>query len=253
MTIFDIFIPVRLSNTRLPKKAMKTVNGKPIIKYLIERLQSAKKIRNIVVCTTTNANDDPLVEYLKKEKVMVFRGSEKDILLRYLDAAKNFSTDFIVSVDGDDIYTDPFYVDKIVNEFEKTNADYVDMVGFPFGIASVGIKISALKKICDLKKTDNTETGYRLFFTKNDIFKIRNLELPSHIQFPQNLRLTLDYEEDFLLAQKVFDALGNNFHLEDILELFEKNPELLKITDNLEKRYKEHWNNNLANTSIRDI
>ena len=253
MTNFDIFIPVRLSNTRLPKKAMKTVNGKPIIKYLIERLQSAKKIRNIVVCTTTNANDDPLVEYLKKEKVMVFRGSEKDILLRYLDAAKNFSTDFIVSVDGDDIYTDPFYVDKVVDEFEKTNADYVDMVGFPFGIASVGIKISALKKICDLKKTDNTETGYRLFFTKNDIFKIRNLELPSHIQFPQNLRLTLDYEEDFLLAQKVFDALGNNFHLEDILELFEKNPELLKITDNLEKRYKEHWNNNLANTSIRDI
>ena len=253
MAIFDIFIPVRLSNTRLPKKAMRIVDGKPIIKYLIERLQSTKKIRNIVVCTTTHVSDEPLVEYLKKENIMVFRGSEKDILIRYLDAAKNFNTDFIVSVDGDDIYTDPLYVDKIVEEFEKTNADYVDMIGFPFGIASVGIRTSALEKICDLKKTDDTETGYRLFFTKNNLFKIANLELPSNIHFPKNLRLTLDYEEDFLLAQKIFAALGNDFHLKDILELFEKNPELLKITDNLEKRYKEHWNNNLANTSIRDI
>jgi len=253
MENFDIFIPVRLNNTRLPQKAMRPINGKPIIKYLIERLQSTKKIRNIVVCTTTSASDNPLVEYLEKEEILVFRGSEKDILARYLDTARNFNTDYIVSVDGDDVYTDPSYVDMIVTEFKKTNADYIDMIGFPFGIASVGIKTSALEKICQLKKTDNTETGYRLFFTQNSLFKVRNLNLSSHIKFPKNLRLTLDYEEDFILAQKIFNAIGNNFNLEKLLKLFEDNPELLKITDNLEMKYKEHWNKNLADTSIRDI
>ena len=83
------------------------MQGKPIIKYLIERLQHAHEIRNIIVCTTNQKSDDPLIEYLKNEKIMYFRGNEKDILVRFLDAANQYNTDFIVSVDGDDIYTDP--------------------------------------------------------------------------------------------------------------------------------------------------
>lgn len=249
----DVFIPVRVSNTRLPQKAMKLVEGKPIILYLIERLLSAKKIRNIVVCTTTMESDNPLVKLLEKLNILVFRGNEKDILIRYLDATRKFKTNFIVSVDGDDIYTDPTYVDEIVSIYEKTNCDYVDMVEFPFGIASVGIKTSSLEKICELKQTENTDTGYRLFFTKNNIFNVHQLKPKKEITFPKNLRLTLDYEEDLTLAKEIFKNLGNDFHLSDILELFTKKPELLKITANLEKKYKEHWNKNLADTSIKDI
>lgn len=249
----DVFIPVRISNTRLPQKAMKLVDGKPIILYLIERLLSAKKIRNIVVCTTTNESDDVLVKLLEKLNILVFRGSEKDILVRYLDAAKKFETDFIVSVDGDDVYTDPIYVDKIVSTYEKINCDYVDMIEFPFGIASVGIKTSALKKICELKQTENTDTGYRLFFTQNDIFNVYQLKPKNEIIFPKKLRLTLDYEEDLLLVKEIFKNLGNDFHLSDILELVKSKPELLDITDKLEGKYKEHWDKNLADTSIKNI
>ena len=249
----DVFIPIRLSNTRLPQKAMKLVNNKPIILYLIVRLLSAKKIRNIVVCTTTSKSDDPLVKLLENLNVQVFRGSEKDILVRYLDAATKFETDFIVSVDGDDIYTDINYVDKMITIYEKNNFDYIDMIEFPFGIASVGIKTSALKKICELKQTENTDTGYRLFFTENDIFNVYQLKPKKEIIFPKKLRLTLDYEEDLMLAKEIFVNLGNDFHLEDILELIRKKPELLKITDNLEEKYKEHWGKNLADTSIKNM
>ena len=253
MTNFDVFIPVRLSNTRLPNKAMKLVDEKPILLYLIERLQKSNKVRNVVVCTTTNESEEPLVSLLEKMNILVFRGNEKDILIRYLDASKKFNTDFIISVDGDDIYTDPSYVDEIISIFEKNDYDYVDMVGFPFGIASVGIKVSSLEKICKLKNTDDTETGYRLFFTENKIFKIYELKPPDNFSFPKNLRLTLDYEEDLVLAKKIFKELGNDFHLSDILQLFQNSPDLLKITENLEKKYKEHWDSNVTDTSIRDI
>lgn len=249
----DVFIPIRLSNTRLPKKALKEINGIPVIKYLIERIKKSKKIRYIVVCTTENKKDDELVEFLKKENCMFYRGSENDILARYMDASKNFDTDFIVSVDGDDIYSDPFYIDKIISVFEKTNADYVDMINFPFGIASVGIKKDALVKVCKLKKTNNTETGYRLFFHNEKIFKIHKIKLEETIKFPKNLRLTLDYQEDLDLANKIISTLGNDFHLKDIIELFKKNPELLKMTNDLEERYKQHWDRNVANTQFKDI
>jgi spore coat polysaccharide biosynthesis protein SpsF len=248
---YDIFIPVRLSNTRLPKKAMKEIDGKPIIKYLIERLQHAKKIRNIVVCTTNLQSDDPLVEFLKKEKIHVFRGSEKDVLVRFLDAANHFGTDFIVNVDGDDVYTDPAYVDKIINESEMTNADYINMKGFPLGFAPVGFKTVALKKICELKITNNTETGYRDFFIEANIFKVKTLEPDPSLKFPENLRLTLDYEEDLNLVKQVFKMLGNDFHLHDLLKLFEMHPHLLKITEGLDVRWKEHWDKNLADFSVK--
>jgi len=65
--------------------------------------------------------------------------------------------------------------------------------------------------------------------------------------------LTLDYEEDLFLAKEIFKNLGNNFHLNDLLNLFYEKPKLLKITDNLEQRYKKHWNKNLTDTSIKDI
>jgi len=232
---------------------MKKLNEKTIIQLLIQRLKSSKKTRKIIVCTTISPNDVPLVELLEKDEITFYRGSEKDILVRYLEAANHFDTDFIVSVDGDDIYTDPAYIDKIVSGFEKTNADFIDMAEFPFGIASVGIKKEALQKICEIKKTDNTETGYRLFFTENPIFKVHKLKPESNIKFSDKLRLTIDYEEDIILAKEVFTELGNNFNLLDLLTLFEQKPELLKITENLSSKYKEHWNKNVANTSIKDI
>ncbi len=249
----DVFIPIRLSNTRLPKKALKEINGIPVVQYLIDRIKKSEKIRNVIICTTKNENDNELVEFLKKNNYMFYRGSESDILARYLDTAKKFDTDFIISVDGDDIYSDPYYVDKMILAFEKTNADYIDMVNFPFGIASVGIKRNALVKVCELKKTDNTETGYRLFFHDEKIFKVHKMELEENIKFPKELRLTLDYQEDLDLARKIISKLGNDFHLEDIIELFEKNPELLQITDNLEERYKQHWDKNVADTHLKDI
>ena len=96
----DVFIPIRLSNTRLPKKALKEINGIPVVQYLIDRIKKSKKIRNVIICTTKNEKDDELVEFLEKNNYMFYRGSEKDILIRYLDAAKKFDTDFIVSVDA---------------------------------------------------------------------------------------------------------------------------------------------------------
>lgn len=246
----DILIPVRTGNTRLPGKALKKIDGKEIILYLVERLKSCKYIGKVIICTTSLPSDDMLSELVSKKKIDFFRGSEKDILDRFYLAAKKFGTDFIINVDGDDIYTDPLYIDKMAQHFENTHADYIDMIGFPFGFRSVGFSKNALEKICKLKDTNDTETGYRDYFTVTDIFKISNMHY-DYIEFPKNLRLSLDYEEDFQLAKIIFNKLGNNFHLSDILQLFKNNHKLLEITTDLETKWEQHYKNNLTDFSLK--
>lgn len=248
----DIFIPVRLGNTRLPRKALQTCNNKPILFHLLNRLEKTKKIRNIVVCTTENSSDDSLVDILSKNDYNVFRGSEKDILKRFFDASKQYQPDFIINVDGDDIYTDPIYVDKLADEFIRTNADFIDMKGFPFGFRSVGFKRSALEYINEMKSNDNTETGYRDFFYDVPSFNIHALTFDKNISFSSDIRLSLDYPEDLILAQSIMKKLGNDFDLHKLLELIDKEPSLLKITEILKSKWKEHYTTNLSKLSIKD-
>jgi len=249
----DIFIPVRLKSTRLPKKVIKIIENKPIIQLLIERLSQSKNFRKIIVCTTNNKSDDELISILNKIGVNFFRGHENDLLSRYLSASKEYNTDFIISVDGDDIYTDPKIIDKIISDFKNTKADYIKIENVPLGMAPVGIKKTALEKICKMKTTDNTATGYKNFFENSKLFNVRKVSANSSLSFSKNMRLTLDYEEDFKLATIIFKELGNYFHLEDLMSLFKRKPELIEITKNLEKRYLNHWNQNVADSSLKDI
>ena len=122
---FDIFIPARIDSSRLPQKHLLTINKTPLLKILVNRLRNSKKIRKIIVCTTQNPSDDKLVEFLKKEKIEFFRGEEHDILKRFLDASHYFKTDVIIDVEGDKIYTDPIFVDKIIDYMETSNIDFI--------------------------------------------------------------------------------------------------------------------------------
>ena len=198
----DIFIIARMGSSRLPGKHMKIILDRPIILHLINRLQLAKKIRKIVVCTTRKKEDDVLVKLLEKENVEYFRGSEKDILDRFNQAAKYFQTDIIVDVEGDKIYTDPTYVDKVVEEMEKFDIDYVEgmlsdenntQIHGIHGFIPAGIKAKSLEEICLLKKTKDTETGYKEFFTKLiDLF----------LNFPLIIRIFIYYSPSNIFSIK---------------------------------------------------
>jgi len=257
----DVFIPVRLGSNRLPAKHMKEILGKLIIEHLVTRAKQAKKIRHVIVCTTKLPGDDPLVDFLKNKNIAYFRGSDKDILQRFLDTAKHFGTDIIIDVEGDKLYTDPIFIDKIITEMEKSDADWVSgnsssiefgsEFGFPHGIVPAGIRTSALEKICKLKKTDNTETGYKEFFTSTNLFNCKYIFPESKISFSDKMRLTLDYHEDLDLAKKIFSELGADFHFMDIIELFKKKPELLQITEPAVEKWKKHYEQNVTDYSLK--
>jgi len=251
----DVFVLARLNSSRLPKKHFKEINDKPAIYHLIHRIKKAKEIRKIIVCTTKLKSDDELVNYLKKEKVEVFRGESNDVIKRILDAAKFYHTDVIIDVEGDKIYTDPKYIDKISKEFQKSQIDFIigndSLTKFNpshgiHGIIPAGINIDAIKRINNLKKTNDTETGYKEYFLGNK-FKVKYLVPQCTKKFPKNLRLFLDYPEDLELARKIFQKLGNEFDVNSLLDFLKKNQGFLEIIQPVVKRWSENYKNSKIN------
>ena len=156
----DILILARLNSTRLPSKHLQLIGDVPMILKLVKRLSMAKKFRKIIVCTTTDHSDDQLVEILEKESILYFRGDVNDTIKRLLDAANHFGTDLIVNVEGDKIYTDPLFVDKIVDELQNNHVDFVIGNDSPnefnpfnhliHGVIPVGIRKTCLEKVYTL-------------------------------------------------------------------------------------------------------
>lgn len=244
-TSIAVFIPIRLGSSRLPKKPLIEIKGKPLIEHLIERVKTAKLPNEIVLCTTTKPEDSVFIDIARKCNVKCFRGSEKDILDRFLNAAIKYGVDFIVNVDGDDIFCDPELIDKTVNIFQKTNSDFIKWNELPLGASPVGIKVKALKKAWEMKTEDNTETGWGKYFTDTGLFDVEYTEPEDEELRHPEIRMTLDYPEDLKFMKEVFNRLYSPrkiFTLKEILALLKKEPELTEINKGVQQEYWKRFN-----------
>lgn len=234
-----IFIAVRMKSTRLPKKALLEIKGRTVIEHLIDRLKTAELPDLIVLCTSTHPDDAILIDIAKKNGIEGFAGSEDDKLERFLGAAAKYHVDLIIAVDGDDILCDPVYVDKTIQTLIRTGADMVKCDKLPLGTACSGIKVEALRRVCEIKLESDTEVwgGY---FTDSGLFEVVDLELDDTTLIRPDIRLTLDYQEDFELFKAIFDRLyvpGSVFSLKEIVVFLNSNPQLLKINQEVHQQY----------------
>lgn len=208
-----------------------------MIIHLIERLGVAQLPDMIILCTSTNPQDDILIEVAKKNEIAWFRGDEVDVLKRLLDATKEYGVDFIVSTTGDNPLTDPDYIDKIIKKFVETNADYITCLDLPLGAFAYGVKVEALKRVVELKKQKDTEI-WGVYFTGSNLFKREAVDVEAELRHC-GIRLTVDTQEDFALMEEIYRRLyrrGEVFDLYDVIELLAKNPELAKINEGITQR-----------------
>ena len=250
-----VFIPVRTGSARLPKKSLLQIKGKKVIEHLIERVKLSKTPDLIVLCTTKNPDDKILVEIAKRNNIKYFRGSEKDVLKRYFDAAIKHDVDFIVSVEGDDILCDPEFIDETIKHFKSTDADFIKYEGLPLGSSPCGIKVNALRTVCELKAETDTETGWSRYFTDTGIFKVERVETKNRKLRHPEIRMTLDYPEDYEFFKLIFDRLykkNKMFTLREVLDLLEKEPEIADINKHLQGKYWEYFEKRGVKVKLKD-
>lgn len=118
-------IQARMNSTRLPGKVLETLEGVPLLAYMLARLRRATLIDRLVVATTRNAADDPVADLCRQEEIGVFRGDEHDVLGRFHNCVQEFGGDVIVRLTADCPMIDPALVDEIVEAFDRADVDYL--------------------------------------------------------------------------------------------------------------------------------
>ncbi len=227
-----IFITVRMDSSRLPDKTMKKVLGKPVLEHVISRAKQATKFDEIIVCTTQRKVDDPIAELAQKFNVKVYRGSLEDKLERWNGAAKEYSVDYIVTFDGDDLFCDPYLLDRGAEQITEGQFDFIELPpGLICGAFTYAFTSKALAKVCEIKGTKDTEMMWT-YFKDTGLFKTGYLKNVDDIYFSNQYRLTLDYPEDFEFFTKVFEhfnCVDNDVPLKEIVLYFREHPEIPRI------------------------
>ncbi|ACL70448.1 cytidylyltransferase domain-containing protein [Halothermothrix orenii] len=225
-------ITARLKSSRLPFKILKDLNGKKVIERIIDRAKEVDDISEIVLCTSTNPQDKPLIDIAKKNDIYYFNGSEEDVLQRLLSASQLYSMDYIVGITADNPLFTIYYSNRIVDEFKRNNYDYIKLKGLPLGCATYGMKVKALETICAVKNIVDTEIWGPLI-DRPELFNIKTIEVDQFLRRP-DYRLTLDYIEDYVLLNNIYKNVPfkNVIKLYDVIDYLDQNPEIVSINSN---------------------
>ena len=229
-------IQARMGSSRLPGKVlMNSGNGMPLLYYVINQLRHCSKVKNLVIATTTNHEDDEIEKFADNNSVNVFRGKEKDVLDRYFQCAKKYSFSTIVRITADCPLIDPQIVDKVIEQFFSGNYDFATNTltrTFPIGTDVEVFSFSALKRTWESAQLPSEREHVTPYLRNERNFKIINVQNDKNIS---SLRLTVDRIEDFELIKQILKNISvNPIHLGDVLELFSRKPELIEINKHID-------------------
>ena len=231
-------IQARMGSSRLPGKVMKEVLGKPLLEHIIDRLQFCEKIDNIIVITSLEPENEPIINLCDKLNTDYFIGDEKDVLDRYYKAAIKFNlneNDSILRITADCPLIDPEIVDEVIVKHLENNYDYTTNTlirTYPDGLDCEVFTLPILKEMWDKADLKSEREHVTLYIKNNsDNYNLGNLKQDIDLS---DLRWTVDEKEDFILIKRIYESLYPNkqiFLMSDILELFDNNPSLLKINN----------------------
>ena len=243
MAKIGALIPIRLTSERLPGKALLPIMGKSVVHYLLDRVFGCRYLApsRTVVCTTTDAEDDPLVVTVESYGAKVFRGSRDDIIRRFHDAIAVHGFEAVVQVDGDDPLSATEYMDATMEHLLKNpELDIVTCDGLPLGTAVKSFTRAAMEKVFAHYRTQQNDTGFIYFFTKSGLCRHAVIGPfdPSHVQ--KQARLTLDYPADLHVFARIFEALeakGGPAPHAKVVAFLNASPELVAHNLHVEQDY----------------
>lgn len=234
-------VQARMTSSRLPGKVLMDVAGRPMLAQQLRRLKQCLMLNEIIVATTTNSTDEPLVALARQEGVGWFRGSEDDVLARFIGASCEAEAEVVVRVTADCPLIDPVITDKVVLEIVKhgDSCDYASNVlerTYPRGLDAEALYMDTLLRINRLA-TSQAEREHVTVLPRTErkgLFLCRSIT-DSHNN--SDLRWTVDTELDLQLIRALYEELDLSARLvpyHQMLAYVRERPHLANLNTGVE-------------------
>lgn len=235
-------VQARMRSTRLPGKVLRPIVGRPLLWHILHRLQKSEMVETICIATTTDPADDPIADYARAQGVDVVRGPEDDVLARFALASHLIDPDIIVRVNADAPLVDAGFVDFLIREMQKAQADFVMLKPGLSAIHDGADPFTrwALDKLV-MKAHDDPvarEHVSAYFKLHPDFVKIAYIDLPQKWQF-KGARLSVDTPADVTFIEAVYERLhaqAGEATLTDLVALLNKEPALLDLNAHVQQK-----------------
>ena len=228
-------VQARMGSTRLPNKVMKPISGVPMIELILSRLVRAKEVDQIIVATSIDKINLPLVTHVQKLGYFCVQGSENDVLDRYVQAAKAYQADVVVRITGDCPLVDPELVDEVIRRFKTANVDYFSNIAPPTYPDGLDIEVFTFKSLenASQETTDLFDREHvTSYLRKPGKYKTKAMQ---HSEDLSALRWTVDEPVDLEAIEKVFKYFSprTDFTWGDVLALQKQNPKIFNSNQHL--------------------
>ena len=231
-----IILQARMTSTRLPGKVLMDVCGQPMLAQQLRRLSRCRQVDEIVVATTVNATDAPVVEVARAENVRWFRGSETDVLARYVGAAREAKADVVVRVTADCPLIDPEESDRVIEDLiaHRDRCDYASNVvqrTFPQGLDTEAMYADTLERLGRLAQTPfaREHVTYFIHSEHPELFGIRSV---TDVENNADLWWTVDVAEDLKMVRLLYEELNLGERVvgyRELLAYVRANPEIAGV------------------------
>lgn len=234
-----IIIQARTGSKRLPGKVLKKINGKTIIQILIEKAMQVKNIDEVIVATSNKPSDDIIEKYATINDAKCFRGSEDNVLRRYVESAKLYHLDIIIRLTADCPLLNAKLINESLEQYLKfaNKPDYFYIEGYPNGLGAVEIlSKKGLLKCGKLAKSNFDKEHVMTFMVKNpDLFDLKILKVDKKIFRPE-LRVCVDTIEDLKTVREICRYF-NSTEIDpgDLIRFLDKNPQIKKINEHVKQ------------------
>jgi spore coat polysaccharide biosynthesis protein SpsF len=225
-------IEARMTSTRLPGKVLLPCIGRTMLELMVERVRRSRQVDAIVIATTVNKTDEPIVELAQKLDLGLFRGSELDVAGRVTAAMQAAKADVVVRLTSDCPLIDPEVIDQIVRVYLANDFDYVTNAivrTYPDGLDVQVASLQILEKCYQLCENDK-DREHVFYSARRHTDKIKTFHsvAPPELCWPQ-WRWTLDTQKDYQRICRIYESLYQRdpaFTSRAIAQLMHAEPDL---------------------------
>ena len=217
-------VQARMSSQRFPNKVLYEVDGKPMLQYLLERLQHCNCLDALVVATSVDDSDTPIAEHCRQHGVACYRGPLLNVAGRFNQVLDVYQFDAFVRVNGDSPLLDQRLIEKGVGIFLNGDFDLVTNVlprTYPKGQSVEVLRTAIYQRAYDrMQEAEDLEHVTKFFHKHPEDFRIRNFALAENLN---HIRLCVDTRQDMDNFSTIVSKMNRphwEYALEDILQVY---------------------------------